>query len=158
MKLLEIFDTRPEVKWTRDDHRNYGSFALDGVTYTLEADGYEALNLNLLDIGFNREGSISAVRGEKPAAKVIGAVMNGLLPKIKELNPDVVLLSVQKSSGLVESRKSIYDAMLRLLMQQTRFTTTTPWVENENGFYKLLSQRRLTAEEEEKFISAVSKE
>lgn len=157
MNLLEILNTNPKIQWKQKHHQHFGKFELEGAEFTIQLDEFEVNGKTLVDFGFVTEGSHLAKEGNKPAAKVIGAVLNGAVPKIKEINPEFILIAVDKSSGLVESRKSIYDALHRLLQRNLDFTYASDWVENSKAFYKIFGRKQKPSNEEiELFLSQVN--
>ncbi len=156
MKLFEILNYKPEISWKYiNDFQLKGYFELDNRKCEIQIDEYEVDNKTLVDFGFVVNGSIQAIEGKKPEAKLLGAVYNGAKDKIKELKPDLVLVSVMKSSGLVESRKLIYSSLARLLQRTFGFVFDSDWQENENGFYRIWANWNLTEEQIDLFISQV---
>lgn len=148
MDLLELLNTKHEVIWkVVDGYKNEGSFELDNNKYVIQLDEYSALDKTLVDFGFTTNGKIQAIEGANNSAKIIGSVMNGASDKIKEINPDAILVSVAKNSGLVESRKSLYDTIFKWLIKKSGFTHATDWLENEKLFTKIISQKDLSDEE-----------
>ena len=141
MNLIEILNTKVPVDWTSKGHQYSGSFSLDAHEYVIQLDEFETINkLTLVDLGFTTDGKIDIVGSEKNASSVIGAVLNGALPKLKELNPDTVLVSVQKDSGSVENRLTLYSTLIKWVGKQINGYNYVPeWIENSNGFYKLIS-------------------
>jgi hypothetical protein len=106
MNLLEILNTKPIVKWENVGHRHIGEFIIDGKLCHVQIDEYSVESKHLIDFGFAANGTNKATGGEIPAAKLIGAVLNAAVPKLQELGPDFILIAVDKTSGLVESRKN----------------------------------------------------
>ena len=158
MKLFEILNTNVDVVWNSDGHMHRGSFKLDSDdVYTIQLDEYEVLDKTLVDFGFTKNGDITAVNSKVSSAKIIGAVLNGALPKITSLNPDVIMIAVMKSSGMVDSRKSLYSTVVTWFKKRSAFNAETDWVENDHGFFKLVSKVKLTDLEIETFVSQVKK-
>ena len=155
MNLLEILNTKPNILWTEKGHRNFGAFELDDVNYAIQLDEFEVNGKTLVDFGFTANNEHKAVKGNKPAAKVIGAVLNGAAPKIAKINPDFVLIAVDKNSGLVESRKKVYDALHRWLQRSVSLNYSTEWVENSKAFYKIFGKEKPSDEEISLFLSQV---
>lgn len=157
MQILEILNTKIEVKWSQDDHKNLGEFELDGNTHIIHLDEYLFGKKTLVDFGFDTNGKYNAVDSKKSSAKIIGAVINGAVPKIKSINPDFILISVRKSSGLVESRKSLYGTIISWMMKRTSFNFVSPtWVENTDAFYKIIAKEKPLDSELKTFIDTVS--
>ena len=158
MNLLEILNSNPKVQWTQKGHQSFGKFTLDDTKFVIQIDEFDVNGKTLVDFGFIANGSHFAVEGNKPAAKVIGSILNGAVPRIKQIDPEFVLIAVDKSSGLVESRKSLYDALHRLLQRHLAFTFATDWVENSKAFYKIFGRKTKPTEEEvDLFLSQVKK-
>lgn len=155
MKLLEIFNTKPEVTWKTSGHQNVGTFCLDDVEYKVQIDEYEINDKTLVDFGFIADGTNKAVEGDKPAAKVVGAVLNSAVPKILSLKPDFILIAVDKNSGLVDSRKSIYDSLHKWLQRSIVHLYSTDWIENSKAYYKIFGNEKSTDEEIKLFIKQV---
>lgn len=156
--LLEALNTQPEkLEWSTSGNRHTGRFILDGVSYEVQVDEYDAAELHLADVGFDREGSIEAVGSEQPSSRVLGAVVNALAPKLKELSPDAVLLTVKKGSGNETSRRRAYDAITSRLVRQRLFphTFNTGWREGHHGWYAVASTSKLSDEQLDAFERAV---
>jgi hypothetical protein len=156
MKLLEILNTEPDIKWTQiGGYKNKGSFQLDGKKFEIQLDEYEVLNKTLVDFGFTTNDDIHAVNSGKNSARILGSIVNGSIKKIKEINPDAILVSVLKSSGLVESRKSVYESILKWTSKRTGFSNFTGWIENNNLYVQIISKEKLSKEEIEIFKNQV---
>lgn len=159
MKLFEILQTTVPIKWTHSGNQHRGSFTIEGRPdkYVIQIDEYDAGGKTLADFGFVTNGDITAKESNTSSAKIIGAVLNGSLPKIKEIDPDVILIAVNKTSGLVDSRKSLYTTLVSWLKKRSSFHFESDWVENDNGFFKLISKVKLSDDEMSLFISQVKK-
>lgn len=144
MRLAEVFDTKPTVTWQRSADASVATFELAGASYEVSLSNFEVPEGKLVYLVFKKDGSVNAVQGEAPAAKVLGAVMNTALPELKRLGADVLLLAVRKDSGAVDSRKRIYSAFATLLTSGGSFSFSTGWEENALAFYKLISKDDLT--------------
>lgn len=156
MDLLEIFNTRPSVKWESIELRHIGKFVIDGKTCHVRIEEYMVKSKSLIDFGFVVDGTTKASEGNIPASKIIGAVLNAAVPKLQELNPDFILIAVDKSSGLVESRKNLYDALYKWVNRNVGFVYASPeWIENSKAFYKILGKQTPSQEENDLFISSV---
>jgi ABC-type Fe3+-hydroxamate transport system substrate-binding protein len=156
LDLLEILNTKVPVKWTSSGHENSGEFEIDGVKFQIQANEFVGLgSLDVVDVGFTREGLTKAVESDKPSARIVGAVFNALIDKLLELKPDVILMSVQKTSGLIESRKSIYDIMIRWTLRRLGFNYSGEWIENNDAFYKISGKDKPSDEQINQFISSV---
>lgn len=157
MNLIEILDTKVPVEWKVNGHQHLGAFSLDHRKYVIQLDEYDTDNdLTLVDFGFTTDGMINAVNFNKNASSILGAVLNGALPKLRDLNPDVILVSVQKDSGMVESRKNVYSALIRWAGKQlVGYHFIPEWIENTIGFYKLISKNKLSDDEMKKFTTVV---
>lgn len=149
MQLLEILNTQPEgLVWSVEQgYRNIGKFTLDNIVYTINLDEFSALRKDVVDFGFTREGKVQAIQSGKPASRVIGAVVNGVTSKIEKLNPDVIIVSVLKGSGLEDSRKSLYSTMIKFIQKRTQYFYTSDWMENSKAFHMILAKDTPTPEE-----------
>lgn len=148
MKILEILDTKPDVHWDTNGHLNRGTFDLgDGNKYVIQIDEYEVLGKTLVDFGFTTNNSIDLVDSGKNSAKIIGGVLNGSISKIKELDPDVILISILKTSGGVPSRKKLYTTLASFMFKKIHFHFQTEWNENDSMFFKIISKEKLSNEE-----------
>jgi len=67
------------------------------------------------------------------------------------------LIAVNKASGLVDSRKSLYTALVSWMKKRSSYLFESDWVENDSGFFKLISKSKLTDDELNLFISQVKK-
>ena len=140
MKLFEILNTKISTEWHSTNNGECGTFILDNIKYNINIDTYTTEeNKTLIDFGFDREGDINAVKSEISASKVLGAVLNAASPKINSLNPDYILIAVFKSSGLEESRKSLYELLARWFQKRNNITYISEWQETSRAFYKILS-------------------
>jgi len=155
VKLLEILNTKVPVKWSHIGHEHVGTFTLDESDFKIHIDEYVVNDKTLVDFGFSTNGVIAATDSGKNSAKIIGAVLNGAAPKIKDINPDVVLIAVLKSSGLVQSRKNLYSTIVSWLMKRSDFIYRSDWIENKKQFFMLIAKEKLTQEELQLFISQV---
>ena len=109
-----------------------------------------------MDFGFDTNGEINATQSNKPSARIIGAVLNGASPKIVEINPNVILISVFKSSGLVDSRKSLYNTLTTWFQRRSHFLYASDWVENNQAFYKIIAKEKPSDEHIKVFIKNAS--
>ena len=155
MKLIEILNYEGDIKWSSVGHQNKGDFIFDGKNGQIQIDEYEVLEKTLLDFGFTIDGSILAVNGKNPQNKIISIVYNAAKTKLKQLDGDLILVSVMKNSGLVDSRKSLYSSLARLIQRALGLVFDSDWVENSNGFYRIWSKENLSNEEVNLFISQV---
>jgi hypothetical protein len=155
MKLLEILNFEVDIKWKKSGFQNFGDFEIDDKKCQVQIDEYEVLEKTLLDFGFTVDGSILASEESKPQTKLISAVYNVAKTKLKELDGDLILVSVMKNSGLVESRKSLYSTLARLLERLLGLVFDSGWIENSKGFFRIWSKTNLSKEEINLFISQV---
>jgi hypothetical protein len=132
MNLLEILNTKAAVKWTTIDNQHSGEFELEGDDnkYVIQIHEYHALGKEIVDLGFTANGNIDATNDKKNASKIIGAVLNGSIEKLKRLNPDAILVSILKSFGLTDSRKSLYSTVLVWASRRFGYSFQTEWLEN----------------------------
>ncbi len=160
MDILEMLNTQPpkDIKWTQDQgYINKGTYELDGDIIEIRLEEYDTkFGKTLVDFGFSVNGSIQAKNDPKAKARLIGSILNGAISKLKEINPDVILVSVNKNTGMIESRKSSYSTIISWFMKRSDYTYHHEWVENNEGFYALIAKKSLTAEEELAFISIVN--
>jgi hypothetical protein len=155
MNLLEILNTNPDVTWTTKENSNIGQFQIDDIKYEVYFDEYTAIGKNLIDFGFSRNKSYIAVNSKTPASKIIGAVYNIFKNNILKYDPDIVLVSVQKDSGLVDSRKSMYSTLSKWVQRMFGFNFDSDWVENKKGYYRIWSKDNLSEEEIKIFVDQV---
>lgn len=155
MKLLEIFNTKVNVEWEKNNHQNTGKFILDDIDYKIHIDEHEVLNKILIDFGFDANGSIDIVNSGKNSAKIIGAVLNGSISKIEEINPDVILIGISKHSENIENRKSLYSTIVSWLQKRSSYMFDIEWIENEHMFFKIIAKKKLTTEELKVFSTTV---
>lgn len=159
LDLLEMIDTSPgDVAWSvSNDYQHRGSFQLDGNSYVVEVDEYTALGLHVLDVGFTTNWSSAATKGSLAASRAIGAVVNALRPKIKEIDPDAIFFSVKEGTGLEDSRQRLYDRISSRVMAQRLlpYTFSTGWIVGPSVKVKVLSKQSLTQEQLDSIITAV---
>lgn len=156
MNLLEILNTKPEVKWKNIGHRHIGEFFIGNKVCHVQLDEYTVNSITLVDFGFIVDGTNKASENTVPASKIIGAVLNSAVPKLQALKPDFILIAVDKTSGLVDSRKNLYDALYRWVNRNVGFVYASPnWIENTKAFYKILGKQTPSKEEIDLFISLV---
>lgn len=158
MNLLEILNTKPAVSWTSQGHRNVGTFELDGSIIRIFIDEYDVFGLDLIELGFDTDESYAALNSSKPAAKVLGAVLNGSIPQILKIDPDVILLAIDKTSGLVESRMSLYDSMLSFIRHRIGGVSyISGWEDSGKALFKIIARGfNPTADEKSVFINTIS--
>lgn len=156
MKLLEILNTKPDITWTNVKNQWFGKFKLKNSIFTIHLDEYTYENFNVLDFGFDTDGDINAKLSNKPSAKIIGAVLNGASPKINALKPDIILISILKTSGLVSSRKSLYDVLISWFQKRSNFTYVSDWIENNKAFYKIIAKKKPSIVDLEVFVKSAS--
>ena len=156
MKHYETLDYKPKITWQYlNGFQLRGFFKLDDRKIEIQIDEYKVEDKILVDFGFVVDGYIQAVEGKKSKAKLLAAVYNGANEKIKQINPDLLLFFVIKSSGLVESKKSIYLSLARLLQRTYAFVFDSDWVENEYGFYRIWSKMNLSKDKIDLFIAHI---
>ena len=148
MLLNEIFDTNPDVKWKKVDNTYYGIFDLEDHKYKIHLDEYE-LKLSkvysLIDFGFTRDGEWTVAAEKKMAAKVFGALFNSMVPKIRELNPDIIMFGINNKNSAIESRKSLYEKLAIWYCKGSAYEQVIKWVQTPNGEYTLLAKGKLVA-------------
>jgi len=147
-KLLEILNTSVEVDWRSTDNGVRGQFTLDGELFEIVIDEYEVSDKILVDFGFTRNGKIDAINSNINASKILGAVLNASIPKIKEANPDFIMIAVFKKSGLVESRKSLYELLCRWFQKRLGTNYISDWQESSEAFFKIMALKDSPSEEE----------
>ena len=153
MKLLEILNTVVTTKWNTTLNGIKGTFSLDGEDYGIMIDEYDVQGKVLVDFGFDRNQTIDAVKSDKNASKILGAVLNSAIPKIKEVQPDFILIAVYKSSGLTESRKSLYELLCKWFQKRMGINFISEWQETTNAFFKIMAlKEHPTAEQIDVFI------
>ncbi len=155
LDLLEILNYKPDINWITDKNHIREKFKIDDKHCEIEIDEYEVLGKTLIDFGFPVNGIITATNGNKPETRILGAIYNAAKEKIKQLDYDLILVSVMKSSGLVESRKSLYSTLAKLIQRSLNLLFDSGWVENSNGFFRIWSKENLTKEELQIFINEV---
>lgn len=157
MDIMEILNTQPKgIKWSSIGHINKGVYELDGDVIEILLEEFNTkFGKTLVEFGFSTNGSIQAKDDPKMKARLIGSVLNGASKKLKKLDPDVVLVCVNKKTGLVDSRKHLYSTIISRIMKSESFTYHHEWIENKVGFYALIAKEKLSDEEEQTFISMV---
>jgi hypothetical protein len=142
LNILEVLDTKPAgIKWKQVEHQNVGTFQLDGDDFEIQLDEFVTVDgKSVVDFGFTKNGKSDLVGSNKSAAKIIGSVLNGATTKIEQLNPDIILISVFKKTGGVESRKSLYATITKWMQRRTGYTYSSDWMENKDAFFKIVSK------------------
>ena len=141
MNLLEILNSKTLVNWRHSTNEHRGVFMFDQQKITIHLDEYEYEDKLLIDFGFDNNGSFKALNEKKSAARLIGNVLNGAVPKIQSLNPDLILIAISKDSGLVESRKSLYNTIISWLLKRTSFLYCSEWQENKFRYFKVIAKK-----------------
>ena len=156
MKLTEIFNTKPDVQWSKVSNVHLGEFTLDNVDYAVEIGEFETdSDKTIINLGFTANDSIVAVNGKKPAARVIGAVINAAISKIQEIKPDAILILIDKNSGLVDSRKSLYTALFSALKLKMSIIFDSGWKESTTHWSRIFASYNPSKEEIEQFTVIV---
>lgn len=146
--LIEILNTKLDISWTDKPDGLYGTFDLDNtVSYEIQLKDFEATltskKFYIVEIGFSANGKF-VLTNKGGASKVFGAVINGIIPKLKELKPDIILFGLNNTNSAIESRKTLYSALASWYQRGSSFTHLTDWILTPNGQYKLLSKGDLT--------------
>ena len=156
LNLLEILDTRVQVTWSVNEHQHLGTFKLNDHEYVILIEEFETMTKkSLIEFGFSTDGKLGAVNSGKSSSSIIGAVLNGALPVLKKIDPDI-MICIEKTSGLIESRKSLYSTLIKWMGRHLgNYLYVPEWKENKYRFFKLIAKEPLTAEEMEKFTELV---
>jgi hypothetical protein len=147
MLLNEIFDTNVEVKWSPVSSGHRGKFELDGDQYEIQIDDYELKlpsgSFDLVDVGFTCNGSY-ALTGKGSASKVFGAVFHALIPKLNELEPDIILFGVHSRNNAAEGRKAVYSKLGSWFSRGGSWKYQSEWLNTANGSYQFLAKEKPT--------------
>lgn len=128
MNLYEVLNTRiPIENWNQEDNRLIGQLVIDNFTYHifLEPRTYPFNNkiYNFINVGFakmvnnkpeygitfDKASSTKRLDAAK-TSKIVGAISNGLIDKLKDYHYDAVVLIAQDD---VEQRMRIYNMIAR---------------------------------------------
>ena len=153
--LFEIFNTKPDVKWTGIGGNYAGFFTLEGVNFNVYIDQISYDRKKIIDVGFKTEGRQDIFNSGISIGKILGAVINSLIPKIDAINPDIIVVVVMKTAGQVAERKSVYARIIHSLIKRIHFEYMTSWKETSKLFYMLVFKKQMSAEEENAIIELV---
>ncbi len=127
LQVLESMDTDINVDWSKNGSFHEANATIDGIDFTFYLENVEVpeeLSLVIINIGFY--ATIDGVEthfktnSSKNALKVFGVVKNVLSKKLSEVEPDVVLITVDNSEP---ERLRVYNRMLnRWLLSGYRLT------------------------------------
>jgi len=157
LDIVETMNTKVEdIKWTTKGHINKGIYKLGDDTIEIYLEEYETKFGSFVDFGFAVNGSIQAQNNPNiRRERLIGSVLNGAAPMLIKLDPDVIMVSVNKGTGMIEGRKSLYATIISWFMKRSHYTYRRDWVENSVGFYSLIAKHQLSDEAEQTFINTV---
>jgi len=155
--IVEMLNSKADVKWSLEKgYINKGKFTIDGDLVEILIEEFEtASRKSLVEFGFSVNGSIQAKEGAKNKSRLIGSVLNGAIEKIEQIDPDVVLVAVNKKSGMIESRKAVYTTIMYQFMKRSAYLFHKDWIENSVGFYAMIAKHKFSEEEEQAFINMV---
>jgi hypothetical protein len=68
-----------------------------------------------------------------------------MVPKIRELNPDIIMFDINNKNGAIESRKSLYEKLATWYCKGSSYEQVIKWVQTPNGEYMLLAKGKLVA-------------
>lgn len=154
--MFEIFTIKPDIEWKLNKDEYTGTFILNNKDVEITIVKIVSNNKVLTELGFKVDGSNIASNSGKISNKLMGSVVNSLSDKLKEINPDLVLLTVYKDAGLVDSRKSLYSRIIhRIESRSGIFMFHTDWIENSKYFRMLVSRENLTKDQVDYFTKIV---
>jgi hypothetical protein len=159
MKLNEIFNTRPDVVWKSTNTGFKGKFILEDEEYEILLDELEIeldKTFSILDIGFTKNGNYDLTNSKVSSTKVFGAVLNGMIPKIKEIKTDSILFGMNNKNGHVEDRKRLYEKIAKMYSRGSSYTNMSDWVKSKNGEYMILTKQSLTSDQKDKIDEFVA--
>jgi hypothetical protein len=112
--LNEIFNSTVLLTWKNEDDQMTASFAVDEKQYQCFISAglftFQETDLHFLNVSFSRIGNdgdqiFDITLDTKNSIKVLGAVINGISEKVKELKTDAILLGAIDN---IEQRMRIY--------------------------------------------------
>jgi hypothetical protein len=95
--LLEVLNTKVPVTWREIDTGFRGKFEIDSEPYTIHIDEYDVVldkTLQMIDLGFTRGENDWSIQNLHKASRILGAVLNGAVPKINLIDPDLILFGI----------------------------------------------------------------
>lgn len=158
--ILEVLDSVCDIKWTSGNNNEFGVFEIDDNTYTVFYDHHfmklANKEIDIVEVGFGWGKDSTALLSNlnKNASKVLGCVYNALLPKIKQDDPDYIVLIVQDRYGSVEKRKSLYSHILKLYQRSAEhYLYYKPFFRIGNSEYSYINKElELSDEDKVEFL------
>jgi hypothetical protein len=151
--LFEVLNTKVKILWKDSSQGYIGEFELDDAKYAIHLDEYDAdiigTKYSLVDFGFTKDGKWAMQNDNKNSSKVLGAVLNGFIDKIKQISPDAILFGVNFKNGANESRISLYGRLASLYAKGSSYHYESDWIKTKNGQYKIVAKKTLSKDEEE---------
>lgn len=157
MLLNEIFNTKVSPKWKSTNTGYVGSFTIDEKEIEINIDEYDVMigtkTYSLIDFGFKVNGSWEITNEFKNSSKILGAVLNAFISKVKQINPDCILFGVNFINGSSENRKSLYSRIANLYSKGSSYHNITDWIKTKNGEYKIISKLKFNKDEMDEILS-----
>lgn len=139
--LFEILDTKPSVHWTNHSGNYAGFFELDGEQFLIAIDTLDVGNKLVANVSFTRNMSMDFVGSQKNPSKIMGAVVNTLSAKLKEIDPDCIVIMVVSEYGEMDSRMHTYGFLARRLAERNHVKFISNWISFDQGHLMILGRK-----------------
>jgi len=151
LDLYEILNTKTKIEWSQTANKAIGKFEIDSVDYTIELESGTYRQYNFINISFYR-GNEEYELGldTRNPAKVLGAIINGVLEKLQEFNYDAIVFAAANN---IERRMSFYNRLADRFKKN--FAQVVRNVNGANGKFTVLIASSVKKADRDEFVNAV---
>ena len=151
LDLYEILNTKTKIEWSQTANKAIGKFEIDSVDYTIELESGTYRQYNFINISFYR-GNEEYELGldTRSPAKVLGAIINGVLEKLQEFNYDAIVFAAANN---IERRMSFYNRLADRFKKN--FAQVVRNVNGANGKFTVLIASSVKKADRDEFVNAV---
>lgn len=151
LDVYEILDSKIKITWTQSTEKIDGKFEVDGVDYTIELESGTFKQYNFINISFYRgDQEYELDLNTKSPAKVLGAIINGVLEKLSEFHYDAIVFAAANN---VEKRMSFYNKLASRFKKN--FAQVIENVDTKNGKFTILMASTIKKTEREDLVKHV---
>lgn len=162
MLSTEILNTEVTPEWKNTDIGYVGAYEIDDKKIEIDIHKYDTAignkTYSLVDFGFRVNDSWEITNEFKNSSKILGSIINAFIVKIKSINPDCIIFSVNFKNDSVENRKYLYGIIAKIYSKGSSFHFMADWIKTKNGEYRLISKtlfKQSDLDEITKFVESI---
>lgn len=122
IQIDEVFNTKiPIEQWITDGSNKIGFLTIDNQKFRIKLEARTYKQYSFINIAFEiysdelHDWTTDATLNNKSASKVIGAIINGVIPEVEKYESDALVFFAQDN---VDKRMRIYNHIASLYMKK----------------------------------------